>query len=69
MKEKITTREAQVVFGLKRETLKKWFQRGHIQAGRQGRRTLLFNRKDVEKIVRERMPELLIPRGAKELRK
>jgi len=69
MKEKVTTREAAVLFGLNPDTLKKWFQRGHIQASRQGRRTLLFNRKDVEQIVRERLPELLIPRGAKELRK
>lgn len=69
MKETVTTREAEVLFGVKRETLKKWFQRGHIKAGRQGRRTLLFNRRDVGRIVRERMPELLIPREAKELRK
>jgi excisionase family DNA binding protein len=57
----ITAREAEALIGIQRDTLKRWFQRGHISARRQGRRLLLFNRAEVESLVRERMPNLMIP--------
>ena len=57
----ITARDAEILIGIRRDTLKRWFQRGHISGRRRGRRLLLFDRREVESIVRERMPELMIP--------
>jgi hypothetical protein len=62
----ITAREAEVLYGVKADTLKRWFHRGHIAGQRQGLRLLLFRRSHIISILEQRMPHLLKPSSQKE---
>jgi hypothetical protein len=50
--------EVERIYGLKRDTVRKWYYRGHIPGFRlvEG---LKFRRADVERIIWQRMPHLL----------
>ena len=50
--------EVERIYGLKKDTVRKWFYRGHIPGFRlvEG---LKFRRADVERIIGQRMPHLL----------
>lgn len=50
--------EIEKIYGLKRDTIRKWYARGHISGFRivEG---LKFRRADVERIIGQRMPHLL----------
>lgn len=50
--------EVETIYGLKRDTVRKWFYRGHIPGFRlvEG---LKFRRADVERVIGQRMPYLL----------
>jgi excisionase family DNA binding protein len=57
----ITTQEAEVLFGVKENTLRVWRRRGHITGRRIGRRQLLFKRAEIHSLVEKRLPQLLTP--------
>jgi hypothetical protein len=50
--------EIEATYGLKKETVRKWFYRGHLKGVRM-KGGLRYRRVDVERIIRERMPHLL----------
>jgi hypothetical protein len=49
--------EVEKQYGVKRDTLRKWFYRGHLPGKRWT--ILKFRRVDVERVIRKRMPHLL----------
>ncbi len=50
--------EVEKTYGVKRETVRKWHYRGHLQGFRM-KGGIRFRRVDVEQIIGERMPHLL----------
>jgi hypothetical protein len=50
--------EIEATYGLKKETVRKWFYRGHLKGVRM-KGGLRYRRVDVERVIRERMPHLL----------
>jgi hypothetical protein len=54
----LTPTQVEEIYGLKKDTIRKWYARGHIRGFRivEG---LKFRRIDVERLIRQRMPHLL----------
>lgn len=50
--------EIEETYGVKSETVRKWYYRGHLPGVRM-RGGIRYRRVDVERIIRERMPHLL----------
>jgi len=50
--------EVEETYGVKKDTARKWFYRGHLKGVRM-KGGIRYRRVDVERIIRERMPDLL----------
>lgn len=51
--------EVEETYGVKRETVRKWYYRGHLP-GLRMRGGIRYRRADVERVIGERMPHLLV---------